>query len=437
MLLPSSSSLKGLADKPLRWKVRLTKAPTQRLDYYFMRSSFDHTEVSALQNIDHTVFTPKGASIGSSILVELLVREDGTAEPTFIYGHGEQKRNTPVRGRSFALDMTYAANEKGANTYLGFDFGTSTSSLCYVQADDVQVFAKRSNDQKWLNLNSLVEILPYAAAHPLTRFMSATGRDEYERWGREAFEAILMLISYTCYQEHCTLDDVKSSHFKGMKRSAGPLWGLIKKCADATGKNWTFAKEALPLLDGTLFTEMDDAVSKVVAPKHGKRAKLDYPRTLEQLGNVLNKIMAGKLLGYFEDVRPMPFRTDRYTGIFRNARGSSPPFIDIYRYEGAQNYPPEFVFVFDVESQRGLSLYPFILRGLDTTRTAYQDPDFFIFDIARERNVGFRAVQEREEVTLDPEGEYAVVYNDIAKRLETDQRQSWIHGVQLTPREIE
>jgi hypothetical protein len=102
VLLPSSSSLKGLADKPLRWKVRLTKAPTQRLDYYFMRSSFDHTEVSALQNIDHTVFTPKGASIGSSILVELLVREDGTAEPTFIYGHGEQKRNTPVRGRSLA-----------------------------------------------------------------------------------------------------------------------------------------------------------------------------------------------------------------------------------------------------------------------------------------------------------------------------------------------
>ncbi|MGQ0446022.1 MAG: Hsp70 family protein, partial [Beijerinckiaceae bacterium] len=83
VLLPSSTSLMGLADKPLRWKVRLTKPPSQRLDYYFMRSSFDHTQVSAVQNIDHTVFTPKGTSMGGSILIQLLVREDGTAEPTF------------------------------------------------------------------------------------------------------------------------------------------------------------------------------------------------------------------------------------------------------------------------------------------------------------------------------------------------------------------
>jgi molecular chaperone DnaK (HSP70) len=122
VLLPSSTSLKGFAEKPLRWRVRLTKAPTQRLDYYFLRSSFDHTEASALQNIDHTVFTPKDASFGASILVELLVKEDGTTEPTFIYGHGERGRNTVVKGRPFALDMTYAANEGGVGTYLGFDF---------------------------------------------------------------------------------------------------------------------------------------------------------------------------------------------------------------------------------------------------------------------------------------------------------------------------
>ncbi|MGQ0445561.1 MAG: hypothetical protein ACT4O2_10665, partial [Beijerinckiaceae bacterium] len=362
----------------------------------------------------------------------------GTAEPTFVYGHGQQGQNTPVRGRSFALDMTYAANENGANTYLGFDFGTSTSSVCYVQAEDVRVVAQRSSDRTWLNLNTLVEILPYVAAYPLARFMSATGRDASERWGREAFEAILMLISYMCYQEHCTLNDGESSHFKEMKRSAGPLWGLFKKCADATGKSWTFTKEALALREGILFAEIEGTVSKIAMPKHGKLAVgLDYPRVLEQLGNTLNKVMAGKVLGYFEDIRPMSFRTDRYTGSFRNARGSAPPFIDRYRYEGKQTYPPEFVFAFDGETQRGLSLYPLILRGLEKTLTAYHDPDFFIFDIARGRKIEFRAVREREGVSIDPQGEYAVVYNDVASRLDSDQHQSWIKGVELRPREID
>ena len=45
---------------------------------------------------------------------------------------------THVKGRSFALDMTYAANERNVDTYLGFDFGTSTSSLCYVRADEFE-----------------------------------------------------------------------------------------------------------------------------------------------------------------------------------------------------------------------------------------------------------------------------------------------------------
>jgi len=247
-------------------------------------------------------------SFGSSILIELLVKEDGTTEPTFIYGHGEQGRNTAIKGRTFALDMTYAANERGADTYLGFDFGTSTSSLCYVQADDVRVFAQRSSDRTWLNLNSIIEVIPYIASCPLARFMSATGREEIDRWGREAFEAMLTLITYISYQEHCTLNDGKSAHFKGFRRSAGPLWDLFKRCAEATGQQWTFAREALRLRSGTLFSEIGDAVSQIAMTKHGKISEgLDYPRLLEQIGNVLHELMADKVLGYFEDIRRMPF----------------------------------------------------------------------------------------------------------------------------------
>jgi hypothetical protein len=87
--------------------------------------------------------------------------------------------------------------------------------------------------------------------------------------------------------------------------------------------------------------------------------------------------------------------------------------------------------------QRGLSLYPLIVRGLDARRPSYLEPDFFAFDIGREKDVGYKAVQERQEVTLDGESEYAVVYQEIARQLDSDQMQSWIQGVQLKPRDLE
>jgi hypothetical protein len=97
VLLPSSTSLRGLIDRPMRWKVRLSKAPTHSLEYFFMRSSFDPQEIEARHNLDFRVATPKDASFGSSIVVELTVREDGTAEPSFLYGRGSKgdRRSCP------------------------------------------------------------------------------------------------------------------------------------------------------------------------------------------------------------------------------------------------------------------------------------------------------------------------------------------------------
>jgi hypothetical protein len=88
VLLNSASVLSGLVDRPLRWRVGLPKPPRRRLQYYFLRSSFDPDDVANLQNIDTRVETPPGTSFASSIDVELLVKEDGTTVPTFVYGHG-------------------------------------------------------------------------------------------------------------------------------------------------------------------------------------------------------------------------------------------------------------------------------------------------------------------------------------------------------------
>ncbi|MCP1838758.1 hypothetical protein ACVIHI_008317 [Bradyrhizobium sp. USDA 4524] len=441
VLLPSSTSLRSLINRPLRWKVRLSKAPSQSLEYFFMRSSFDPEEAGARHNLDTRIATPKGAVFGSGIGIELLVREDGTAEPSFIYGRGSQGQQSVVKGRPFYVDMTYAAQEAGGETYLGFDFGTSTSSLCYVNAGDIRVYADRAMDRTWMTLNDLIDVLPYPTAYPLRRFLSETTPDQMDRWGREALEAALGLAAYVAYAEHCTHGGPQGTLFKALRqRSAGPLWDMFKRCASMTGPKWIFAKELLALTQEPHLTELNHAVSQLAQTKHGKRADgLDYSRTLERVGNVLAKCFNGKLFGYFEDARRKPFSTKTFQGIFRNARGSSPPFIDVYEYEGMEDFPQEFVFVLDVANGAGLSLFPLVVRGIDQARSHHEEPDFFVYDIARQggKEIAFRAIQEKAEVVLTAEGHLGELFSATASLLQNDSRSVAISGVKLRNRIVE
>lgn len=440
VLLPSSTSLRGLVNRPLRWKVRLSRTPSQSLDYFFMRSSFDPDEMGARHNIDSRVATPRGAVFGGSIGVELLVREDGTAEPSFIYGRGEKGQQSIVRGRPFYMDMTFAAEEAGGATYLGFDFGTSTSSLCYVNARDIRVYADRAADRTWMGLSALIDALPYPAAYPLARFLSETTADHMDRWGREALEGMLALAAYIAYSEHCTLGGAGSAMFKGFRqRSAGPLWGMFKRCASTSGARWVFARELLPLAATANLTELDHAVSQIAQTKHGKRAEdLDYARVLEKVGNALARTMRGKVLGYFEDARRKKFSMKAFQGIFRNARGASPPFIDVYEYEGPEDFPQEFVFLIDLQEGVGLPLYPLLVRGIDRGRSHHEEPDFFLYDIVRQdgKELAFKAVQERTEVVVDLQA-LPELYADVTALLREDPAVALIRDIRLKKRSLE
>ncbi len=440
VLLPSSTSLRGLMNRSLRWKVRLGRSPSQTLDYYFMRSSFDPDEIGARHNLDSRVNTPRDAVFGSSIGVELLVREDGTAEPSFIYGRGEQGKQSIVRGRPFYIDMTSAAEEVGGSTYLGFDFGTSTSSMCYVNARDIRAYADRAGDRTWMGLSNLIEALPYPAAHPLARFLSETSVDQMDRWGREALEGMLALAAFIAYAEHCSVTGGGGAMFKGFRqRSAGPLWGMIKSCASASGAKWSFARDLLPLVVAENLNEIDFAVSQIAQTKHGKRAEgLDFPRVLEKVGNALAKTLRGKVLGYFEDARRKKFSMKAFQGIFRNARGASPPFIDVYEYEGPEDFPQEFVFLIDLQQGVGLPLYPMLVRSIDRGRSHHEEPDFFLYDIVRQggKEIGFKAIQERAEVVLN-EDFLPELFADVSSLLREDPTLVLIRDVKLTKRAMD
>jgi len=204
VLLPSASSLRGLVGQPLRWKVRLQSPPKRQLEYFFMRSSFDPDDIDSLQNpMDRRVQTPSGTRFQQAIQVELTVREDGTAEPRFIYGQNANRQEVFVTGRPFGMDMTFATSEVPGETYLGFDFGTSTSACSFVSSRDIQLVEDRSRSPAWRDLSDLVAELPYPAAAPLASYISETDeRSRHER-GREAVEAMLTLAAYISYSEYC------------------------------------------------------------------------------------------------------------------------------------------------------------------------------------------------------------------------------------------
>ena len=137
----------------MRGKVRPTNLPTRSLEYYFMRSSFDTEDMKACQNLEPRLATPPNVKMGATVGVELLVRGDGTAEPSFLYGRGERDgRTTAVKGKPFYLDMTFATEEVPGTTYVGLDFGTSTSSICYVNEADILTYNARSSDRTWRSL---------------------------------------------------------------------------------------------------------------------------------------------------------------------------------------------------------------------------------------------------------------------------------------------
>jgi hypothetical protein len=128
-----------------------------------------------------------------------------------------------------------------------------------------------------------------------------------------------------------------------------------------------------------------------------------------------------------------------FQGIFRNARGPSAPFIDIYEFEGAENFPPEFVFLFDIERGEGLPLFPLVARGLDGKRAYYGEPDFFVFDIVRRNDteIVLRAIQEKEEIVLQSQGEFPELFESLSKCLAEDRPCTLIKNIALTSRLVE
>jgi len=431
VLLPSASSLRGLIGQPLRWRVKLSSPPKRQLDYYFLRSSFDIDDHVALHNVESkSVRTPRDIDFQQNIEVELVIREDGTAEPRFIYSRGKSGAEQSVTGRPFFLDMTYAANESIGETYLGFDFGTSTSAFSYVNSQSITELEDRGSSAGWLELSDLVDELPYPAASPLARFLSEIDHNRRRERGREAAEALLTLAAYAAYADYCAQAKQSGSHFKGLAhRSAGPLWALLRNLVKGEVKSLTFSKPLVELFSESRYERLNPWIDEIAKSKHGKEGNIDFVSLLAVLGNVTRKLFSDWQFGIFEAVTRKRFGSG-FKGVFRNLRGNSQTFINVLQYEGAQAFSESEVFLVNQIAGRALRLSPLYLWGLNGSVVG-EAPELYEYDGAKGGQFLFKAVQFRIEQSIEENSEAAEIWAFLNKMRSTDQLFPVIEDVKL------
>ena len=426
VLLPSASVLKNFIDRPMHWQFRLDHPPRRQLDYYFLRSSFDPNDIDNLQNVEQkTIHTPRGFSFDSSLQLILQVSQDGTARPRFIYKNGESEETTQaVSGRPFYLDMTDGHATSSAKSYIGLDFGTSNTSISFVDELSIEVYRKRSSESQWCDLNELADSLPYPLAVPLARYIQSEPSKLGES-SREFIESALALAAYITYIEYCTQKGTKESRlFKGFtQRSAGPLWDFLKECLGQTGAQASISLPYRELLTPEFRTPIDSAITFVAHHKHGKanEENFDILKPIQILANISQKVFSKIKFGFFEQVRKEKFAKD-YQGLFYIACGS-PPFLDSLEYRGANDFSLEEPFLLDPETDVALSLFPLLFWDRCKTHPDIDLGHCYLFDKAENQrgHFSFKAVGYPCVCSVTEE-EYGFLAEELLKHKDKDQK---------------
>lgn len=383
LLLPTASLVASMVDQPMQWRVKLNRAPRHRLDYFFLQSSMDPSDVKNLQNVEETtVHTPPNANFDSALQVQLTIRSDGTAHPKFIYksgggGSGEIAKE----GRKFFVDMTDAAGG-GGEAYLGLDFGTSNTAISYIDRTWVRLIESRTQDVGWRELSELVELLPSPLSIPLARYIGDVTDASPVPPGYSFIEAGLCLAAYISYMDLCCTERPAVTRiFKGFPhRSASYLWHMLKTVQHQLGSRATASKPFQRLCDSKNTGMFDQITRQWADTRHEitlteKDALLNAVRVLS---NVCNSVFSNYSFGFFQNVQKERF-SQRYTGRFRFAHGK-PPYSSFVPYSGIQSFSEAEPIMVNMETGDGLSLMPLMFWYPCKLHRDLENGHCFLFD---------------------------------------------------------
>jgi molecular chaperone DnaK (HSP70) len=361
-LIPSAQSLKYFFDEPLQWKVKLKHPPKSELKYYFTRPGAEN-DIDDRYNYDQTcVHTRVKKHFDSQIRVELIVSEDGTARPKFIYKVGNIGKGIAENSemaKPFALDMTTESNENiNLSRYIGFDFGTSNSSISLLNQNEVKIIEKRQHNESWVGLTEALIDLPYPVAIALRKYLDVSKANDPVSVAREAFESALAFLSYLAASEAIAHDLLGNQMKKFAHRSMGPLRELLQKSLGLLGNQAEFSKPAKSLT-GKYKNQFDTALNEFNNHKHDKLLGKDVSAHdhLVMIINICREVMNEKYFGFTVNLEKERFKRDSYKGGFKVAHDNQ-PFVKRVEIKTEQGFREDEAILIDKNNGQCLTMSP-------------------------------------------------------------------------------
>jgi hypothetical protein len=423
VLLPSSYVLKNNLNKELKWKVKLDKRPTKSLNYYFLKSTLDYNDLDNLFNLqENKIFTKDIRKFDSYVTISLVVNENGTATPKFIFKteKGDQVISY-VTGKPFPIDVT-CAQENPSTSYIGFDFGTSNSSVSYIDQKSISTFQKRSDNEGWCDLSDLIEKLPYPISCSLAHYLCQIDQDRKVSYAMKFVENALSFITYIAYLEKNSFGNNRQKIFRNFsKRSAGPLWGMLQTILRSLKPSFVFSnkfeilKKEINLLNINMFIETINNF------KHDKIDinEVNTDLMVQTIANICAKSLKDLCFGYFEGVKKQRFSSN-YHGLFRIAHGKQ-PFTSCIEYNDIYEFSEEISVIIDTKTRRLMKLTPLIFWEYCKDHKDQQNGHCYFFDkVSSTGEVIYTAINYPCCIAASKNNEYSGIHNTITKMKEND-----------------
>ena len=364
-LIPSAYVFRHFFGQALRWQAKLPSPPRQYLDYIFCRPSDpgkeDPDALDHAYNVEERRLHTSESRFDAKTTIEVIVHEDGTVEPKFIYKL-ENKRGgvseNSKKGRPFYIDMTTDASNTSMAHYVGLDFGTSNSSICCLSDDKIELVRKRSSSSSWRSMSEALTDIPFPAAAAIRRYLAQHDAAGIFNVALEAYEACLVVLAYgmaadTLYQNQTWRGLAGFQH-----RALGPLKALLRSSMGGRARGICIRDvahvERIELLD--------DAVRHFTEGKH-HQANQHSPKWVEyveEISYAIVKALQGTLFGYCATSDKIPYEENRFEGTFKVAH-DQPPFVRHYRYTSKQAIDPTVALVVEPAIRKARSLTPFFV----------------------------------------------------------------------------
>lgn len=411
ILIPSAQALHNFIEEPLKWRFKVSHPPKHSLKYHFMRPSelpLDEqpSDIEAIYNLDHEVYTPRDAQFDGKLRVELVIKKDGTATPKFIYKTSSDQSSVPecsVTGKPFVIDMTSENTQVDATKYIGFDFGTSNSAICYLTNDVVEMLESKGKDASWSELKDLIAVLPYPVSFAIKKYLSCAMADPGQTvaCARQAFEAMFAFAAYIAAAELSTIGGLPDI-FKGFtQRSMGPLKKLLDDCQQKMRKKALFSGAFQKIVNEYL-ADMNLAIDQLTDHKHDSISslKVNVHQQLICLANICKEAMEGKVFGYVEQCNSHRFKRGTYEGIIRAATDSQ-PFVEAVRFSSSVNLLKNEPLLIDTTTGNTISLFPlyFVEESVDRSSGV----NIYVFDKYDKDLCKFKLVDEDTRINVADE----------------------------------